>query len=159
MDLIGEGASSQWNSDNWEKKGTIGSMPADTLCCLFVANGSKMEHTGFGLNGETVECSSGVQHFTSRNKKWTHWAIPKGLNSTIKPEPVKPDPEPAPEPGTAIVTGNRLALRKGPGTNCSIITRIDTGKAVRLAEIPDGWTYVEYGGKCGFVMDQYIKKG
>ena len=38
-----------------------------------------MEHTGWGLNDETVECSNGVQHFTKRNKKWTHWALPRGL--------------------------------------------------------------------------------
>ena len=46
-----------------------------------------MAHTGYGYKGQTVECSSGVQHFTARNKKWTHWAIPKGLygDSPITP--------------------------------------------------------------------------
>ena len=80
IDLKGEGATSQWNtSSNWLRKGPIETMPENTLVCLFVQNGSKMEHTGFGLNNETCECSVGVQHFTKRNKKWTHWAIPRGL--------------------------------------------------------------------------------
>ena len=80
IDLKGEGATSQWNtSSNWLRKGPIETMPENTLVCLFVQNGSKMEHTGFGLNNETCECSAGVQHFTKRNKKWTHWAIPRGL--------------------------------------------------------------------------------
>jgi hypothetical protein len=75
--LQGAGATSQWNNDsNWTAKGEIGTIPDDALVCLFVKKGSKMEHTGFGYHGETCECSSGVQHFTSRNKKWTHWAIP-----------------------------------------------------------------------------------
>lgn len=75
--LSGGGATTQWNTaSNWKRKGTIDTMPANTLVCLFVQSGSKMEHTGFGFNNETVECSSGVQHFTKRNKKWTHWAIP-----------------------------------------------------------------------------------
>ena len=74
IDLIGEGATSQWNSKNWASKGEIKDMPANTLVCLFVQNGKSMSHTGFGFNNETVECSSGVQHFTARNKKWTHWA-------------------------------------------------------------------------------------
>ena len=80
VDLKGEGATSQWNTaSNWQKKGDIATMPENTLVCLFVKKGSKMQHTGFGLNNETCECSVGVQHFTKRKKKWTHWAIPRGL--------------------------------------------------------------------------------
>ena len=93
IDLKGEGATSQWNtSSNWLRQGSIETMPENTLVCLFVQNGSKMEHTGFGLNNETCECSAGVQHFTKRNKKWTHWAIPRGLygGDGPVPDPVKP---------------------------------------------------------------------
>ena len=80
IDLQGEGATSQWNNgSNWLRKGEIATMPENTLVCLFVKKGSKMEHTGFGMNNETCECSAGVQHFTRRNGKWTHWAIPRGL--------------------------------------------------------------------------------
>ena len=94
IDLIGEGATSQWNSKNWEQKGTVQEgIPANTLVCLFVQNGKSMSHTGFGFNNETVECSSGVQHFTKRNSKWTHWAVPIGLYETM-PDPVqKTEPE------------------------------------------------------------------
>ena len=60
--LQGAGATSQWNTaSNWKAKGEISTMPKDTLCCLFVKKGSTMSHTGFGLNDETLECSSGVQ--------------------------------------------------------------------------------------------------
>ena len=80
IDLKGEGATSQWNTaSNWLRKGDIATMPQNTLVCLFVRKDGKMQHTGLGLNNETCECSSGVQHFTKRNKKWTHWAIPRGL--------------------------------------------------------------------------------
>mgnify|MGYP002525210335 CR=1 FL=1 len=86
--LMGAGATSQWNNtDNWKSKGEIGTMPKDTLCCLFVKKGKKMEHTGFGLNNETIECSSGVQYFTKRNAKWTHWAIPKCIDSITPIQP------------------------------------------------------------------------
>jgi len=155
----GAGATSQWNTEaNWAKKGTVaGGIPTDTLVCLFKRNGKTMEHTGLGLNGETVECSNGVQHFTSMNKKWTDWAVPAGLYGEI-PEP-EPAPEPEPEKGTAIVTGKNLALRQGPGTDCNIRTRIPTGKTVKIETLPEGWTYVSYDGKKGFVMDEYIRKG
>ena len=91
IDLQGEGATSQWNTDsNWEIKGTIDGMPVDTLVCLFVAKGKTMEHTGFGYNDQTVECSSGVQYFQKRNKKWTHYAVPKGITGGIPLPDSKP---------------------------------------------------------------------
>ena len=97
--LKGAGATSQWNtSSNWSSKGKISTIPNDTLVCLFVQdknNKSKMSHTGLGYKGETVECSSGVQHFTKRNKKWTHWALPVCVDGST---PSPPDPEPTPTP-------------------------------------------------------------
>ena len=100
--INGQGATSQWNTAaNWASKGEIAAMPRDTLVCLFVQKGKTMEHTGFGYNSETCECSNGVQHFTSRNKKWTHWAVPAGLYST--------DPQPEPEP----VPAWRPTIRRG----------------------------------------------
>ena len=91
--LMGAGATSQWNTAaNWKAKGTIDCMPKDTLCCLFVQKGKTMEHTGFCLNNETVECSSGVQHFTSRNKKWTHWGVPACIDGPVPPSPTPPTP-------------------------------------------------------------------
>ena len=152
-ELMGAGATSQWNNEkNWKEKGEIANMPKDTLCCLFVYKNKKMEHTGFGWNNETVECGSGVQHFTTRKAKWTHYAVPACIDYT-------PQPEPQPEKGTAVVTGKNLALRQGPGTDCSIRTRIPTGSTVKIEQLPEGWTYVSYGGKKGFVMDEYIRKG
>lgn len=79
----------QWdNKANWIEQGLIKDMPADTLCCLYVDNGKKKTHVGFGYNNETVECSSGVQYFKTRNKKWTHYAVPACVN--YKPDEKQP---------------------------------------------------------------------
>lgn len=98
--LNGAGATSQWNNKaNWAAKGTISTVPNDRLVCLFVQdknNKSKMSHTGLGYKGETCECSSGVQHFTKRNKKWTHWGLPACEDGNI-PTPPEPTPTPTPE--------------------------------------------------------------
>lgn len=105
IDLQGEGATSQWNTaSNWEAKGTIDSIPNDVLVCLFVYNSKtgKMEHTGLGYNGASCECSSGVQYFSPRKAKWTHWAMPKGIGGSV------PVPTPTPTPSTTKPT-----LRKG----------------------------------------------
>jgi len=84
IDLQGEGATSQWNTaSNWTAKGTIDTIPDDILVCLFYpkkGNPKVMEHTGYGYKGQTCESSVGVQHFTKRDKKWTHWAIPRGIS-------------------------------------------------------------------------------
>ena len=140
-ELMGAGATSQWNTEsNWKAKGTVsGGVPADTLVCLFVQKGSKMEHTGFGLNNETIECSSGVQHFTTRNKKWTHWAVPVVIDGTI-PTPEPPDPSQKP------------TLRKG-----------DQGPYVTLAQtelIQRGYDLGSYGadGKFGNATEKAVKQ-
>ena len=94
IDLQGEGATSQWNTEsNWAAKGLVADgIPQDQLVCLFYPsadNKKKMAHTGFGFNGETCECSSGVQHFKTMNAKWTHWALPKGAEADFDPEKVQ----------------------------------------------------------------------
>ena len=119
--LMGAGATSQWNNaDNWKAKGTIDTIPKDTLVCLFVQKGKTMEHTGFGLNNETVECSSGVQHFTTRNKKWTHWGVPTCIDGTIPdpPEPTPPTPETKPtlrrgDSGAYVTLAQTELINKG----------------------------------------------
>lgn len=150
-ELVGAGATSQWNTAaNWSAKGTIDKMPKDTLCCLFVCKGNKMEHTGFGLNNATVECSSGVQYFAQRKAKWTHWAVPACVNA---------DPVPVPD-GYAEVTGKRVALRKDPSKSSAIIMRIDTGETVKIEDPPPcEWDYVSYKGKSGWMMKEFLKEG
>lgn len=60
---------------------------------------------------------------------------------------------------SVTVTGTRVALRQGPSTSARITTRINTGTEVPRASIPDGWAYVRYGNKEGYMMKQYIKEG
>ena len=91
--LQGAGATSQWNTkSNWKAQGEIKTVPADTLVCLFQKKGDKMAHTGFGYGNETVECQNGVQHFKTRNSKWTHWGVPACIDGTYTP-PADPPKE------------------------------------------------------------------
>ena len=92
-ELMGAGATAQWNTaSNWKAKGTVADgIPENTLVCLFQAKGKTMEHTGFGLNNETVECQAGVQHFTQRKAKWTHWGVPVVIDGEV-PTPTPPAP-------------------------------------------------------------------
>ena len=139
--LMGAGATSQWNTEsNWKAKGEIATMPKDTLVCLFVRKGKTMEHTGFGYNDETVECSNGVQHFTTRNKKWTHWGVPVCIDGTVPPSPT-PTP----------TTPTKPTLRRG-----------SRGEYVTLAQtqlIQKGYDCGTYGadGQFGAATEQVVR--
>lgn len=82
LDLIGGGATGQWNdSRNWVQKGEISTMP-DCVCCLFRKKDNKMEHTGMHIgNGRVIHCSRNVEE--SGMSGWTHYAIPVGLYDEI----------------------------------------------------------------------------
>ena len=137
--LMGAGATSQWNNeDNWSAKGTVESMPKDTLVCLFVRKGKTMEHTGFGFNDMTVECSNGVQYFEQRKKKWTDWGVPKCVASEVTGigEPAVHVPDPAP-----VQTSTKATIRQG-------------SKGADVAELQTALRALGYGlGPCGIDGD------
>ena len=104
-------------------------------------------YIGSGLVIEAEGTLKGV--ITSQvNGKWSHWGELKGVDYNSVPVPV-----PA---GKAIVTGKNVALREGPSTNTPVMTRLATGTMVGIAEV-SGWTYVQYGKKYGFMMNQFIE--
>lgn len=83
---IPSGASSQWRSDSWHRKGGIADMPRDRVCVLFRASGDNafpMAHTGIYLgNGQSIDARShaqGVRLGPVTAYPWTHYAIPHGL--------------------------------------------------------------------------------
>jgi len=108
-ELIGAGATSQWNREaNWKAKGLVkDGIPQGVIVCLFYhkkGSSTVMAHTGLYYNGETCECSNGVQHFTKLNEKWTHWAIPACVDGVV------PEPTPVPDPELG---SDRPTLRRG----------------------------------------------
>ena len=139
-ELMGSGCTAQWNNEaNWKAKGTIDTIPEDTLVCLFYKDKktpSKMGHTGFGYNGETIECSAGVQYTKKRNAKWQYWAIP----ACVEKDAPAPDPDRKP------------MLRKGDkGT---YVKELQTD----LHEL--GYDLGKYGidGSFGAVTEKAVKK-
>jgi hypothetical protein len=85
--LYGETTVTQWgHKQNWKAQGKVSEgVPKDTIVCLFQWDDvkGKMVHTGFGWNEETCECQVGVQYFPTRNKKWTHWAVPACVTDDV----------------------------------------------------------------------------
>ena len=90
--LQGAGATSQYNTNsNWTEKGLIADMPTDKICCVFYDKNGTKEHTGLYVgDGQIIHCSGTVKRDTTANKRWTHYAIPKGLDGDIPMPDKKP---------------------------------------------------------------------
>ena len=124
---------------------------------VFTYNATKKKYGHVGLyigNGIVIEAEGTIKGVITSNVngKWTHWGELKGVDYNNEPVPI---PE-----GYAIVTGKRVALRKAPTTQASIIMRIDTGEKVKIEEPPPSeWEYVSYQGKVGYMMKEFLKEG
>ena len=118
-------------------------------------NGDKT-HIGLYVgNGKVIEAAStgkGVVESNVTDSKWKCWGELKEVSYDTEPTPA-----PIPDDGTAVVVGGRLNMRQGPDKSCKIVTQIPNGKTVNLIDLPKGWSYVEYNGKQGFVMNEYLK--
>ena len=88
------GANSQWTQTNWESAGEIGSVPKNKLCVLYRYDDDKkrMGHTGLYLGDGWIVHAKGHDYGVVRellgNPTFTHWGIPMGLYSEIRPEDV-----------------------------------------------------------------------
>ena len=116
----------------------------------------KYGHVGLYIgNGKVIEAKgtqAGVVYSNVTDKKWSNWGELKGVDYGAEPTPT---PE-----GYAVVTGKRVALRKAPTTQASIIMRINTGETVKLETPPPSeWDYVSYQGKEGYMMKEFLKEG
>lgn len=91
IDISGQGATSQWNTEsNWAEKGEMKDLPEGRVCCLFQHNREKgtMDHTGLYVGGGLCcHCSGEVKIEDLKKPKWTHWAVPKGLEGGDTPMP------------------------------------------------------------------------
>ena len=111
-ELMGGGCTGQWNNkDNWKAKGNVADgIPQNVIVCLFYYKKDKagkrtstLAHTGLYYNGETCECSSGVQHKSALDKKWEVWGVPACVDGDV------PTPTPSPTP----MPDKKPTLRKG----------------------------------------------
>jgi len=58
---------------------------------------------------------------------------------------------------SAVVVGNRVNLRAGPGTNYFVIATLDSGTAVEVIDRSNSaWYTVEYAGRTGFISSSYL---
>lgn len=125
-----------------------------TAVFVYKEDDKKYGHVGLYIgNGWVIEAAStqkGVIKSKVSDKKWEYWGELTGVSFNNEPVPK----------GYAEVTGVRVALRSGPTTQASVITRVDTGKRVKIEQPPPSdWEYVSYQGKTGYMMKKFLKEG
>ena len=137
---------------------------------VFVLKGtSNRSHVGLYIgNGMVIEASGtkvGVITTKITNTKWCEWGELKGVIFSSIGDPAyyeRPQSEPTSTSSettntkSALVTGNRLALRAAPSTSASILARVNTGERVQLLD-DTGWVKVKYQGKTGYMMAKYLQ--
>lgn len=162
VDIRAAGATSQWNKAKlWAAKGLVkDGIPQGQLVCLFYRDkndSSKMAHTGFGFNGETCECSLGVQHFEKMKSKWTHWGLPKGVEDNFDPDKVIKPTLRRGSKGEYVTLAQTLLTNRGYNLGpCGIDG--DYGKATEAAvkQFQRDWGLKE-DGVVGQVTWQYLE--
>lgn len=152
------GASSQWNKGDWAQKGAIDTLPRDKVCMVYQErkDSNPMGHTGVYLgDGMVVDARShadGVLYGPIEGYKWTHWAILRGMEEAEMGEETEERPM-----REYVVTGVKLALRKGMSRSTAELARMATGTRVQGVEAGDGWVQVQYGNLTGYSMAQYLR--
>ncbi len=124
----------------------------------YIADGlDDFYHIGLYVGNDRVLEARGtkVGFVESPLKGWTHAGRLKGVDySGQKGGEAEMDIK-----WIGKVTGGRLALRNAADKAATIVMWIPDGQQVKVLEkdAPDGWAYVEYVGKWGYVMVQYMQ--
>ena len=119
-----------------------------------VVSGAETKRADVLIDGDVIE-AAGTQQGVIKSKvtasKWTYWGELKAVDYTKEDEPVAD--------GYAKVTGKRVALRQEPSTRATVILRVNTGETVKIEPEPEKiWEYVEYKGKKGWMMREFLQE-
>lgn len=114
VNLHGDSVGVQWKTKkNWKAQGTIDTIPDDILVCLFVYKNGNWQHTGLGYKGASCECGVGVEYYDVRKAKWTHWAIPVGIEGGYTPVPDKKPTLRVGDSGTYVSLLQTMLIQRG----------------------------------------------
>ena len=112
------GATSQWNKGDWLRKGGVEDAPSGKMCILFREDKpGTMGHVGIALGDGTIVHASGHDTGVVRTAisagRWTHYAIPRGMDAVVDGETDAPSEGAPGTGGNSSGTEQRDTIRKG----------------------------------------------
>ena len=136
----------------------------------------KYKPGGSGYNGDlrdynhigTVKSVNPLQiiHMTSPSAKCDTKIGRWRFCASLKKEYISDEPGPGPEPPvppepakTKYVyaeNGKPVNLRKSPNKGAALVDRIPVGEEVEWLKGEDGWSYLKWKGKYGWMMDEFL---
>lgn len=160
------GATTQWNTDSWQEKGTINKAPLDKEFIVFRQDDQGiMQHTGFRLaDGTVIDARGHRAGVVSANEDtygWTHYAIPYGAYDEYQEEaPEEPEVEKKMHIlHNATAVGGMLNLRAAPRTTAVVLAYIPDGAVVEVvAEVDKDWSQVYYAEILGYVSSKFLQR-
>ena len=160
-EYIPAGATSQWRTVNWERKGTIDTLPEAPGVMLYRKqqdNPNNMGHTGVYLGGNRVEeaknAKFGVVNTHLLESGWTHWAALPGV--LVGDEPLA---EPEKDNYSAKVyaaNGYPVNMRKGPNSSYDVVAKVPVGGTVLVLGHGTEWDCIKYDGKVGYMSTEFL---
>ena len=153
---VKNGATTQWNTTDWDIKGTIDTLPKDKVALLYRRSDGKMQHTGIYCGNDYFIDARGSNTGVIKSKlssyQWTHWGIPKGLYDTMEVITVLYEAK-------IIANSGKVNLRAEPTSSSSRLGQMEIGDLVEvLEETNDDWHKISWNGRIGYVSTRYITK-
>lgn len=111
-------------------------------------------HIGIvGPDGHTVYEAKGTKagFVTSDASKWDYFAP----FTQVDYEEKETDPM---EKYTAVVTGNGVRVRSGPGVNFKKIGEVNKGDIITVLSETEKWVFADTNGVQGYIYSQYVEK-
>jgi len=112
-------------------------------------------HIGIvGRDGKTVYEDKGTKagFVTSDASKWDYFAPFTQVDYTEEEES-KPV-----EQYFAVITGDKVRVRSGPGVNFKKIGEVNKGDIVTVLSKTDSWVFADTGKTQGYIYSQYVEK-
>ena len=163
------GSNTMWNKYCVSKgklnkgKRTDGQELKPGTAVFVLKNGDDRSHVGLYIGNSLVIEASGTQSgvITTKitNSKWCEWGELKGVKYASTPStPAKKEENKVSElvVGSAVVNAEKVALRKDPSTQASVLTRVNKGERVQVLPNTDEWLRVSYQGKVGYMMKKFL---
>ena len=160
---IAHGSNSIWRDHlsakgNLHKGKRLDGKPLLSGTAVFTTSGDEHNHIGLYIGGgvviEAQGCKAGVTTSRITDKRWSAWGELKKVSYQGEEKHMT---------ATVVLptgaSGNTVNMRDKPSRQGGIIAKVPVGSAVEILFDQGQWMQIEYNGKSGYMMSDYLEYG